>query len=218
VARQEEIMSRESMLSTIKKAVGEAQKTIEIPRKYRPETGEQNLLPLLEERISDYRANVRVTNDIRGTITEILERLNITKIAIPNDLPETWLPDHLEILKDHPNLEARELETVQAVMTGSKLAIAETGTIVLDHGANQGRRVLTLIPDIHICVVFENDIVDNLPAAMLKLGSSVQAGKPITFISGPSATSDIELIRVEGVHGPRMLEVILVPSGLTSDG
>jgi L-lactate dehydrogenase complex protein LldG len=202
-------MSRETMLKTIKKAIGETRESNAIPRDYRLETGAKNLLELLKERIEDYRANVHVTNDIQSAVEEILERLKITKIAVPADLPD-WLPNHLEQMVDHPKLEARELEQAQAVITGSAFAIAETGTIVLDHSATQGRRVLTLIPDIHICIVFEKDIVDNLPAATSKLSSSIQAGQPITFISGPSATSDIELNRVEGVHGPRVLEVILV--------
>jgi L-lactate dehydrogenase complex protein LldG len=204
-----QIMSRETMLSTIKKAIGEAREVVVIAREYRLETGAKNLLVLLKERIADYRANVHLTNDIQSAVREILERLEIKRIAVPHDLPD-WLPSHLEIIKDHPKLQARELETVQAVITGSALAIAETGTIVLDHSATQGRRMLTLIPDIHICVVFEKDIVDNLPATTPKLSLSIQAGQPITFISGPSATSDIELNRVEGVHGPRILEVILV--------
>ncbi len=203
-------MSRETMLSTIKNALGAPRETITIPRNYRLETNQQNLLHLLEERISDYRARVHITKDIPKTVQEILERLQITKIAMPHDLPETWLPNSVEKIIDHLNLEPRELEQAQAVVTGSKLAIAETGTIVLDHSTAQGRRALTLIPDIHICIVFEQDIVDNLPSAISRLHSSVAAGQPITFISGPSATSDIELSRVEGVHGPRVLEVVLV--------
>ena len=202
-------MSRETMLATIKNAIGQTQEPIEIPRQYRLKTDAKNLLVLLEQRIADYRARVCVTNDLQSATKEILERLAITKIAAPADLP-AWLPSQLEVIKDHPKLEPRELETVQAVITGCAFAIAETGTIVLDHGLTQGRRVLTLIPDIHICVVFEKDIVDNLPAATARLASSLRAGRPITFISGPSATSDIELDRVEGVHGPRVLEVILV--------
>ncbi len=205
-------MSRETMLSTIKNAIGTPRETTVIPRAYRLETGEQHLIDLLEERIADYRAQVHITDNIQTTIQGILERLQITKVAVPHDLPEIWLPNSLEKMIDHPNLEARELEKAQAVITGSRLAIAETGTIVLDHSTHQGRRALTLIPDIHICVVFERDIVDNLPNAILKLSSSVAAGQPITFISGPSATSDIELNRVEGVHGPRVLEVIVVQS------
>jgi L-lactate dehydrogenase complex protein LldG len=203
-------MSRETMLSTIKSALGTPREAVTIPRNYRLETNQPNLVHLLEERIADYRARVHITTDIQKTLEEILERLQITKIAVPHDLPETWLPNSVEKIIDHPDLEPRELENAQAVATGSKLAIAETGTIVLDHSTAQGRRALTLIPDIHICVVFERDIVDNLPSAISRLHSSIKTGQPITFISGPSATSDIELNRVEGVHGPRVLEVIIV--------
>ncbi len=206
-------MSREIMLSTIGNAIGTPREATDIPREYRLETGEPDLLNLLKERISDYRARVQVTTDIQSAIQEILERLQISKIAVPYDLPESWLPKSHEKIIDSLNLEPKELENAQAVVTGSALAIAETGTIVLDHGAQQGRRALTLMPDIHICVVFERDIVDNLPSAISRLYSSVEAGQPITFISGPSATSDIELHRVEGVHGPRVLEVVLVKSG-----
>ena len=102
------------------------------------------------------------------------------------------------------------LETADAVLTGCAVAIAETGTIVLDHSLAQGRRALTLIPDRHVCIVYAAQIVDNLPAAISRLTASVAAGRPLTFISGPSATSDIELNRVEGVHGPRVLEVVIV--------
>jgi L-lactate dehydrogenase complex protein LldG len=204
------VMSRETILGSIKKALGKPQETVLIPRNYRLETGEQNLVALLEQRILDYRARVQITNDIQKAIQDIIDRLNISKIVVPHDLPETWLPSNLEKIIDHPNLAPRELENAQAVITGSALAIAETGTIVLDHSTHQGRRALTLIPDIHICIVFEKNIVDNLPSAISRLSPSINAGQPLTFISGPSATSDIELNRVEGVHGPRVLEVVVV--------
>lgn len=203
-------MSRETMLQTIRTALGAPREIVPIPRNYRLETGEKNLVALLEERILDYRAQVYITDNLQKVIIEILERHKITKVAVPHDLPSTWLPANLEQMIDNPNLAPQALEAVEAVITGSALAIAETGTIILDHGATQGRRVLSLIPDIHICVVFEKDIVDNLPAATSRLANSIASGQPITFISGPSATSDIELHRVEGVHGPRVLEVVIV--------
>ncbi len=204
--------ARTAMLSLIRAAIGAPKAALEIPRQYRLETGHTDLTSLLEERIADYRATVHLCNssDLPQTIAGILERLGVTHLAIPADLPTDWIPANLETLVDRADLEPRHLETADAVLTGCTVAIAETGTIVLDHSSAQGRRALTLIPDRHVCIVFQMQIVDNLPAAISRLTSSVTVGRPLTFISGPSATSDIELSRVEGVHGPRVLEVVIV--------
>ncbi len=204
--------ARTALLSSIRAAVGSPKAALEIPRDYRLETGASDLIGLLEERIADYRATVHrcVASDLPQTIAGILERLGVTQLAVPADLPADWIPSDLERLTDRADLEPRHLESAGAVLTGCTAAIAETGTIVLDHGQAQGRRALTLIPDRHVCIVFAAQIVDNLPAAIPRLTPSVAAGRPLTFISGPSATSDIELNRVEGVHGPRVLEVVIV--------
>ena len=204
--------ARTALLSTIRAALESPKAALEIPRAYRLETGHSDLIALLEERIADYRAEVHlcVASELPATIAGILERLGVTRLAIPADLPADWIPADLELLTDRADLEPRHLETAGAVLTGCAVAIAETGTIVLDHANAQGRRALTLIPDRHVCVVFAAQIVDNLPAAISRLTGSVTAGRPLTFISGPSATSDIELNRVEGVHGPRVLKVVIV--------
>ncbi len=205
--------ARTAVLERIRAALGSSQvPRLEIPRAYRAQTGAPDLLVLLEERVSDYRAEVHTCTpgDLAATLAGILARLEVKRVAIPGDLPEAWIPAGLETLVDHSDLELRTLETADAVLTGCAVAIAETGTLVLDHAAAQGRRALTLIPDRHVCVVFQTQIVDNLPAAISRLTVSVAAGRPLTFISGPSATSDIELSRVEGVHGPRTLEVVIV--------
>ena len=204
--------ARTALLERIRAAIGSPKAALEIPRAYRLETGAPDLIALLEERIADYRAAVHSCNssELPQTIAGILERLAVTRLAIPADLPTAWIPPACETLVDRADLEPRQLESADAVLTGCATAIAETGTIVLDHSSAQGRRALTLIPDRHVCIVFAAQIVDNLPAAISRLTSSVTAGRPLTFISGPSATSDIELNRVEGVHGPRTLEVVIV--------
>ena len=204
--------ARTALLERIKAALGSPAPALEIPRSYRLETGAPDLIALLEERIADYRAEVHLcfASDLPQTIAGILERLGVTRLAIPADLPADWIPAHCGTLIDRADLEPRHLESAGAVLTGCAVAIAETGTIVLDHAHAQGRRALTLIPDRHVCVVYAAQIVDNLPAAISRLTGSVEAGRPLTFISGPSATSDIELNRVEGVHGPRTLEVVIV--------
>ena len=114
-----------------------------------------------------------------------------------------------EVVEDD-GLSVRELDELDGALTGCAVAIAETGTFVLDGGSGQGRRALTLVPDLHICVVREDQVVGLVPEAVGKLEDAVRTGRPLTFVSGPSATSDIELDRVEGVHGPRVLHVVLV--------
>ena len=116
----------------------------------------------------------------------------------------------LELVADDPPLGARALDGFDGVLSGCALAIAETGTIVLDGGARSGRRAITLVPDYHVCVVEAERIVAAVPDAVAALGEAAAEGRPITFVSGPSATSDIELDRVEGVHGPRTLDVFVV--------
>ncbi len=134
------------------------------------------------------------------------ERHDATRLVVPEGLPPSYAPEGLELLADAPPLDRDTLATADGVLTTCALAIAETGTIILDAGAGQGRRALTLLPDLHICVVPTDRIVANVPDAIAQLATT---RAPVTFISGPSATSDIELNRVEGVHGPRRLEIII---------
>ena len=130
------------------------------------------------------------------------------RIVTPPGGPTT-LPG-LEVIVDDPPLSARALDGVDGVLTGCALAIAETGTIVLDGGDRSGRRAITLVPDYHVCVVQAERVVTAVPDAIAALAEAAAEGRPITFVSGPSATSDIELDRVEGVHGPRTLDVMVV--------
>jgi L-lactate dehydrogenase complex protein LldG len=132
-------------------------------------------------------------------------------MAVPTDLPSDWRPDGVELVVDE-GLSASTLDGVDGALTGCALAIAEPGAIVLDAGPGQGRRALTLVPDYHLCVVLEESIVELVPEAVERLAAAISEGRPLTFIAGPSATSDIELNRVEGVHGPRTLHVVVVSS------
>jgi L-lactate dehydrogenase complex protein LldG len=165
-------------------------------------------------RCAEYRANVVACDGAPGSLAAAVAaacaRHGVRTLAIPADLDESWLPAGVTIHRDAPPLALSRLDACDGVLTGCAIGIALTGTIVLDAGAGQGRRALSLLPDLHICVVRGEQIVDGVPAAFDRIGPALRDGRPVTLISGPSATSDIELRRVEGVHGPRRLEVIVV--------
>jgi L-lactate dehydrogenase complex protein LldG len=185
----------------------------------------EDLLDLLQHRLQDYRAEVIRCGlaDLPAAIAGRLTVRRATTVVIPPGIPDTWISQiqgsdlsgqagvQLRVDRATGPLTPRQLDSLDAALTGCALAIAETGTLVLDSGASQGRRALSLIPDYHLCVVFEGQVVETVTEAVGTLEASVsQSPHPLTLISGPSATSDIELIRVEGVHGPRTLDVILV--------
>jgi L-lactate dehydrogenase complex protein LldG len=203
------------MLGRIRASLGGGHVAGEVPRAYR-RTGELErsaLVELLCERISDYRAEVSRVRapKLAGAIATAFESRGAVRVAIPAGLPAAWRPDGLDLVEAQW-LSPAELDLLDGVLTGCTLAIAETGTIVLTAGPAEGARALTLVPDLHVCVVDEAQVVQLVPEAMTALGELVHRDRrPITFVSGPSATSDIELNRVEGVHGPRTL-VVLVTS------
>lgn len=174
----------------------------------RGELSGEALLSLLAERLTDYRALVRAatTATLADEISSALQRRGARTVVVPPEL-RLPLPDFAEVSVDG-GLTAAELDLFDAVITGAAVAIAETGTIILDGSPDQGRRAISLVPDYHLCIVAADQVVHLVPEAVARLAAS--ATRPLTWISGPSATSDIELERVEGVHGPRTLEVILV--------
>jgi len=171
----------------------------------------ERLIELLVDRLVDYRARVRTATaeTLPSMITDALTEQGISSLVAPAGLPEGWLSESAaDVLRDEPEhpLSVIDLDRVDGVITGCAVAIAETGTLILDASSGQGRRALTLIPDYHLCVVSQDAVVPDVPQALAR----VDPTRPLTMISGPSATSDIELNRVEGVHGPRTLEVIVV--------
>lgn len=190
---------------------------VSVPRTYRQRgtTEREELVERFIERVADYKVNLRRVKEqeLPAAINAACSARGIHNLVMPADLPANWLPENLECARDEPPLTNEQLDASDGVLTGCALGIAQTGTIVLDGGDWQGRRALTLLPDYHLCIIFERQIVDLVPEAIASLTEAVrQHRRPITFISGPSATSDIELNRVEGVHGPRTLEVLVVHS------
>jgi L-lactate dehydrogenase complex protein LldG len=169
------------------------------------------LVDLFSERAQDYAATVTSTErEVADAVASAAKRNGARRLVTAPGLLAQWRPAELELIDDDAGLTARELEQFDGALTSAALAIAETGTIVLDHAPDQGRRAVTLLPDLHICVVAASRTVADLQHAIAVLEERVRSGsRPITLVSGPSATSDIELRRVEGVHGPRRLEIIL---------
>jgi L-lactate dehydrogenase complex protein LldG len=211
--------AREEILRRIRRAIYDVPKEerpedIPIERGYRKEDDvpSEEMIEHFAENVAEYEAAVhRVSEaDLKEAITEACRRRGARRLVVPPGLPEGWVPDGVEALRDDTGtqLTKEELDKSDGVLTGCALGIAQTGTIVLDAGERQGRRALTLLPDYHLCVV--RQIVGLVPEAFARLANAVKTeGRAVTFISGPSATSDIELDRVEGVHGPRTLEVLI---------
>ncbi len=163
------------------------------------------------EYASEYKAYVLRTTgeELPDVIDARLKQRGSEKVVIPPDFPQRLLPPGLDATPDDI-FDGQALDAFDASITAAAVGIAETGTVVLDAGPGQGRRALTLVPDHHICILLEDRIVDSVLQAVDRLKESVKAGLPLTFISGPSATSDIELQRVEGVHGARKLDILVV--------
>ncbi|WP_406295163.1 lactate utilization protein C [Embleya sp. NBC_00888] len=230
--------SREVILARVRRALVDVPRdeVFPVPRDYARAHVVEGVLELLVEHLRDYRAIVHevAESGLADAVAGAVERRGAHRVVTPAGLPAAWtaglaagvcVPDGwtygpIGELSDDPinnrpqlpspaaapRLTTAELDAADGVLTASAVAIAETGTIVLDAGPGQGRRALTLVPDWHLCVVRARDVVASVPQALERL----TPGRPLTWISGPSATSDIELDRVEGVHGPRTLEVLIV--------
>lgn len=211
--------AREQVLGRVRQALavgGPASQ--EVPWPDVPRVGEDLSGPALLERfvdrVEDYRATVRVVSadELPAAVAQALQARGSVRVVAPPDL-DVALPDGVQATHDDGRLTTRDLDTMDAVVTRAATGIAETGTIALDAGVGQGRRALTLVPDHHVCIVRQSDLVETVPEGLERLDPR----RPLTLISGPSATSDIELSRVEGVHGPRQLDVLVERSPVNLD-
>jgi L-lactate dehydrogenase complex protein LldG len=205
--------ARQEILGRIRAALADRPHPAAAVRDYRragrPGT---DVVELFAERAADYKAAVErvAPAGLPARIAAVLYDRGVRRLAVPAGLPQDWLTDWLadaDVARhgDDPPMAAGDLERLDGVLTGCAVAIAETGTIVLDAGPGQGRRALALLPDFHLCVVAADEIVTTVSEALGRLDPA----RPQTWISGPSATSDIELDRVEGVHGPRTLHILI---------
>jgi len=206
--------ARTEILERIRATTGATTTLTPTPRDYRQadERSRDQLVALFCERVEDYKAEVEYVDlpDLPVAIGAAASRHGARRMVIPAQLPNEWRPPDVELTPDQ-SLTPRELDQLDGVITGCTVAIAETGTIALSAGPYEGRRLLTLVPDVHICVVPARQVVATVPEAIAQLGLVVrESRRPLTLISGPSATSDIELQRVEGVHGPRKLVVLVI--------
>lgn len=172
----------------------------------------ESLVDLFSERLTGVSVGVTTVppDGVATAVREICARHDATRIAIPADLPAEWRPDGIELVAED-DLSATDLDGLDGALTGVALAIAESATVAFDGGTTQGRRMLTLVPDFCICVVRAEQIAGTLPEGIARISGSIAAEhRPLVFMSGPSATSDIEMQRVQGVHGPRLIEAVII--------
>ena len=200
--------AREVVLERVRQAVAGALPPA-VPRRYSVEGSALDArVEAFVDRLLDYRATVITGDDAAVAVAEVLTERGARRIGIPHDLETRLRPAGVELVEDDA-LSPQQLDELDGALTTCAAACAVTGTIALDGGPGQGRRALTLLPDLHICVVREEQIVETVPELIRRLQGAATEGRPLVLVSGPSATSDIELQRVEGVHGPRRLVVIV---------
>lgn len=212
--------ARASVLAAVRRAVDGVRDAdpdaayAAIARAYRTGAGDggSDRSERLTERLEEYGVVVgRVAAaELPEAIAAWVRSRGVRRWVVPAGVPDAWLARVGGVARVADDAAPAVLDAVDAVLTGCAVAVAETGTIALDAGPGQGRRAATLVPDVHLCVVHASQVVDGVPEAIARLRAAATAGRPITFVSGPSATSDIELVRVAGVHGPRTLAVLLV--------
>jgi L-lactate dehydrogenase complex protein LldG len=206
--------ARDEVLQRVRAALGPTEAVV--PPRARPRSiAREDSRELFCARVAAYGAAIHRVGptELEDRIGSRCEELGVRQLVLPPAGP--WRPTGVELVVDDPPLPAETLDRIDGSLTGCAVAIAETGTLVLDGRGACGRRALTLVPDLHLCVLVADQILDGVPEALAAVQPAAAAGCPITFVSGPSATSDIELERVEGVHGPRSLELFLVDASAT---
>ena len=210
VSAKEEVLSRVRMALINRKSERESDYAY-IQRQYHVEGArdERGRLSLFIDRLHDYGAAVYECNpeSIPAAIGEALSKRKLRKVLTGRDFPGGWIPAGFDFYADH-DFDYYEINSFDGVVTPCALAIAETGTIILRHADDEPRRAISLIPDYHLCIVFSVQVVETVPQGVREM--ACMGNVPLTTISGPSATSDIEMTRIQGVHGPRILDVILV--------
>jgi L-lactate dehydrogenase complex protein LldG len=197
--------AREEILARVRAAIASAGDAVpQVTREYRTHTDDG--IETFIDRLHHYQAQTRRVpeGELDESVRASLQERDVRRVVAPDGIPDAWL-DGLEALRDAPPLDPPTLDGSDGVVTTCAVAIAQTGTIVLDGGAGMGRRILSLVPDYHLCVIRADQIVSSVPEALARLDPV----RPLTFVSGPSATVDIEMVRVGGVHGPRRLEVVI---------
>jgi L-lactate dehydrogenase complex protein LldG len=208
--------AREAILANIRAALGPnaTRQTAAIPRDYRAAT-DDNLATFLD-RLAHYEATTHVmgADELDRAVRVALQRQGARNVVVPKGIPPAWVQGIEPLLDEDPWCKPEALDISDGVLTTCALAIAQTGTIVLDGGPGMGRRALTLLPDYHLCIVRTDQLVGSVPEAIRVL--EAEPTRPLTFVSGPSATVDIEMTRVRGVHGPRRLEVIVATAARTN--
>ena len=209
--------ARDEILARIRASLADvpANERREVPWEYGRATPNDDVLGKFVEMCVDYKAVVERVPAAKTaeTVAALLTSKGVKTVVVPPGTDKAWRAAiekaGVTIIDDDPPRDRKELDTIDAVVTAAAVGIAETGTVVLDHREDQGRRALSLVPDTHVCVVRADQVVSDVPESVVRLEAAIKAGRPLTWISGGSATSDIELSRVEGVHGPRNLLIVL---------
>ena len=213
--------AKEEILGRVRKALkdvpaSEKPEDLHVEWQYGQPLGTKDVLADLVEKVEDYGATVVQVQEagVQDALLEALRKVESKDVVLPAGLPQQWsdavTSSDVRVHTDEPQLSHEKLNEVDTVITTCAVAMADSGTIALDHGPGQGRRALSLLPDKHVCVVRADQVVSDVPEGVARLRDAVDDRRPVTWISGGSATSDIELSRVEGVHGPRTLYVILI--------